>query len=445
MSYKEFALDVVRKAQKLGADHSEVYLQYGEEFKVNVRKGEIDTLTQAGSKGLGLRVLVGKKMGFAHTSDFSPKGIDDFVRNTINLAKEASYDEFNGLPEEEPKALPQLELFDPEREKLSIEQKIAIAQEMERAAFAYDNRINNSEGSGYSDFIGTTIIANSKGIVYSYSGTSFNISCAPVAEQRGEKQVSWWWSSKRFFSQLKSPKEIGREAAKRTIRMLGARKIKTQKVPVVFDIQAASSFWARIFDALNGDNVFKKASFLADKLGERVGSELVTVIDDGTLPKGLGSRPFDGEGVPTRGKVVIDKGVLKMFLYDTHTARKAGTQTTGNAVRGYSSTPRIGAMNFFLQAGDSSPEEIIASVENGFYVTRFMGFGANVVTGDYSLGASGLWIKGGEIAYPVQEVTIASNMLEMMKNIEMVGNDLEFMGPIASPTFKVAEMTVSGR
>lgn len=445
MDYKQLAQDLVAQAQKLGATESEVYLQYRDRFEVNIRQGEIETLTRAASKGLGLRLFVEGRLGFGYTSDFSPDTLENLVKKALALAKESTPDKNQGLPEDKMTELPELNLFDPYLAEVEDETKIKMARDMEKAAFAYDTQVNNTEESSYGDHVGTVIIANSRGLLSSYTATSVELSCTTVAEEQGCKQVGWWGSHKRFFKDLASPESIGEKAAQRTVRMLNARKVKTQKVPVVFDPLAGASFWQAIFGALNGDTVYKKASFLAGKLGDKVASDLVTLIDDGTLPGGLGSRPFDGEGVPTRRKIALEKGILKTYFYDTYTARKVGVSPTGNAVRNYSTTPAIGPTNFFLQAGSHTPEEIIASVKNGLYLIWMMGMGANLVTGDYSRGAYGIWIENGELAYPVHEITVAGNMEEMMKNITMVGNDLEFMGAMASPTFKVAEMTVSGR
>jgi PmbA protein len=226
--------------------------------------------------------------------------------------------------------------------------------------------------------------------------------------------------------------------------MLGACKVKTQRVPVIFDPQMAASFVGSLAGAVNGDMVFKKASFLTGKLGEKVAPESFTVVDDGLLSRGLGTSPFDGEGVATRCTRIVERGVLESYLYDTHTARKAGKSTTGNASRGYSSLPSIGLNNFYLEAGAASPEEIIRGVKSGLYVTSMLGQGANLVTGDYSRGANGLWIENGELAYPVQEITVAGHMLEMLKAIDAIGDDLEFRGSVAAPTIRFAELAVSG-
>jgi PmbA protein len=233
-------------------------------------------------------------------------------------------------------------------------------------------------------------------------------------------------------------------AAQRTLRRLGARKVKTAHVPIVFDPLVAASILEHIFEGVNGDSVYRGASFLAGKLGEKIAAEGVTVIDDGTIPGGFGTSPFDGEGIPTRRTLVIENGVLKSYLLNTYTAKKLGLQTTANAWRGLAGTPGIGPGNYFLQPGSKTQQEIIAGIPDGLYVTEFLGHGVNLVTGDYSRGASGLWISGGELTYPVEEITVAGNLKEIFRNITEIGNDLEFRGAVASPTIRIDGLTVGG-
>jgi PmbA protein len=238
---------------------------------------------------------------------------------------------------------------------------------------------------------------------------------------------------------------VGRTAAHRALRRLNAVKVETQKAPVVFEPRTARSLLDNIFEAVHGMSIYRQESFLAGKLGQRVATELVTVVDDGTLPGLFGTSPFDDEGVPSRRTTVIDRGVLKSYLLNTYAARKLGMKTTGNASRGLTGNAGIGHGNLFLDRGVQAPEQIIAGIRNGFYVTDLMGFGVNIVTGDYSRGAAGLWIRDGELAYAVSEVTIAGNLNEMLQGIEAVGNDLEFRGSVAAPTIKIGEMTIGGK
>jgi PmbA protein len=265
-----------------------------------------------------------------------------------------------------------------------------------------------------------------------------------VATDGTQLQTSYWVDYKRHLSALESPESVGREAARRAVRLLGAKKAKTQKVPVVFDPLMAASFVGQLAAAANGDAVFKKSSIFAGRQGKKIAGERFSVVDDGLLPKGIATSPFDGEGVATRRTPIIERGVLTNFLYDSFTARKAKTHSTGNASRGYSSLPSIGFNNLYLEAGDSAPEEIIRGVRNGFYVTAMLGHGANIVTGEYSRGANGLWIEDGELTRPVQEVTIAGNLLDMLAKVDAIGNDLQFRGTVGAPTIRFSEMTVSG-
>jgi PmbA protein len=255
----------------------------------------------------------------------------------------------------------------------------------------------------------------------------------------------YWFTMARDFSGLDSPELVGRTAAERVIRRLGAVKVETQKVPIVFEPRVARSLLGNLFDAVQGMAIYRHASFLAGKLGEKIASEKITLIDDGTIPGLFGTQPFDDEGVPSRRTPVIEKGVLKNYMLNTYTARKLGMKTTGNASRGITGNAGIGHGNFFLEAGEKSPQQIISGIKNGFYVTELIGTGVNTVTGDYSRGAVGLWIRDGELAFPVSEVTIASTLQEMLTGVAEIGSDLEFRGSVSAPTIMIGEMTVAGR
>ncbi len=445
-SLEQFAEDAIKEAIEAGADEADIYIQSGRESEVSFRMGKTENIKEARSQGFGLRVFRDKKLGFCFSSDFSDSGMKKSAELAVNLAGEVSTDEFNGLPETKDLEIrSDLDLFDNEIENISTELKIDACRRMEQAMMDYDDRIFNSEGSGFYDGETETIFADSNGRHYNSRSSYCYLVCRPVARQDDKLQAGWWFSYKRYFSDLDSPEEIGRIAAERTVRMLGARTPKTGNVPVVFDTITGVSILGSLLGALSGDAVFKKASYLEGKLGEEIASPLVTIVDDATVKRGLASAPFDGEGLPADRQEVVSGGLLKSFLYDTYSARKANTKSTANAQRGYDSLPSIGAFNFYLREGKDSLDDIVKSVKNGLYLTNLMGSGANPVTGDYSLGASGIWIENGELAYPVEGITVASNMLTMLKNIDMVGNDLKFMGPISSPTFRVAEMMVSGR
>jgi PmbA protein len=257
-------------------------------------------------------------------------------------------------------------------------------------------------------------------------------------------QRDYWYSVARRASALESPEAVGRKAAQRALRKLGARKVTTCQVPVIFDPETARSLLGHVFEAVRGDAIYRRASFLTGKLQQKVAGENVTILDDGLRPGGFGSRPFDDEGVPASLTPVVENGVLRSYLLNCYTARKLNLQTTGNAARGVAGPPVVGPKNFYLVAGPHSPDGIRRSVKTGFYVTELIGFGVNIVTGDYSRGAAGMWIENGEFAYPVEEVTIAGNLAEMLNHIEMVGSDLEFRSALAAPTLLVSGLTVAG-
>ncbi|TMA15066.1 MAG: TldD/PmbA family protein, partial [Deltaproteobacteria bacterium] len=318
------------------------------------------------------------------------------------------------------------------------------ARDAEKAARAEDPRVRKFDSTGAGDFLSQSAIASSHGARGESRASYVYVYCSPVAEADGQLQTASWSDTRRKLANLQPPEEVGRTAAKRAARMLGARKPKSQRVPVVFDPQMAAGFIGGISTAVNGLLVHKKSSFLGALLGKQVASRNVTLIDDATLAHGIATRPFDGEGVASRRTAVVENGILRSFLYDATTARKAKAKSTSSASRAWASLPSIGTSNFYLQAGAQKPEEIIKGVQNGLYVTAMLGRGADPVTGDYSRGANGIWIENGELAYPVQEVTVSGNLLEMLKGIDAVGDDLDFRASTAAPTIRFAELVVSG-
>src|SRR5882672_11897799 len=368
------------------------------------------------------------------------------VEDTTRMAQATAQDPHSGLPAAEDLAreIPELDLLDADARSISVEEKIRMALAAEKTALEYDPRITNCEGGEFSNQFGRVIYVSSHGFSGEYEGSTFGHSVAPVAAQNGAMQRDYWYSSNRKFSRLESPKKVGEKAAQRVLRRLGAKKVKTCEVPIVFDPEIAASLMRNLSSALSGYALYKGASFLIGKLGARIGAELLTVIDDATIPGALGSRPFDAEGLPTRKKTVVERGELQSYLLDTYSGKKLGMKSTGNASRSVGEPPGVSPANFYLASGKDSPEKIIKSVKAGLYVTEMIGFGVNMVTGDYSRGAAGLWIENGEFAFPVEEITIAGNLKEMLQNIEMIGDDLEMRGRIASPTIKISRMTVAG-
>jgi PmbA protein len=444
---KEVATDVVDRAMQSGATAAECVVREGDEFSTTVRLGQVETLKESGSRSIGVRVFFGQRAASTYSSDFSAAGIDRMLTSVLELAKITSEDPYAGIPEASKlgQISGDLDLYHEDVYSLSGPERIDYARRAEKAALDTDPRLKNSDGGSFDAATGRKILANSHGFVGEYRRSYCSVAAVPIAQdEHGNMQRDYWYSVARSLATLESAEDVGKEAARRTLRRLGARKVKTAHVPVVFDPMVARSILEHIFEGVNGDSVYRGASFLAGKLGETIASGNVTVIDDGTMVGGLGTSPFDGEGIPTRRTVVIENGVLKSYLLNTYTAKKLNLETTANASRGLAGTPGISPGNYFLQPGKKSPKEIIGEIRDGLYVTEFLGHGANLVTGDYSRGASGLWIVNGELAYPVEEITVAGNLKEMFKNISEIGSDLEFRGSVAAPTIRMEGLTVGG-
>jgi len=448
---KQLAADIVAQAVKAGANDAEVTIREGDEFSTLVRMGEVETLKESGSRGMGLRVLMAADNGYrvasTSTSDFTPEGVEHLVKGALALARVTSEDPFAGLAEPgEFGSLPgDLALYHEDVYSLPTAERIEYARRAEAAALSADTRITNSAGGSFDASTGRKAFANSRGFAGEYQASSCSVSCSPIAlGKSGEMQRDYWYTYARSLGKLASPESVGAEAARRTLRRLDGRRVKTQQAPLIFAPEIARSLIASIFEAASGDSIYRGSSFFTGKLGEQVAAESVTVIDDGTMIGGFGTSPFDGEGLPSRRTVIVDRGVLSNYLLNTYTGRKLGMKSTGSASRGLAGNPGIGAGNLFLVAGNQSPQEILRSVPSGLYVTELIGQGVNMVTGDYSRGASGLWIENGELTYPVQEITIAGNLKEIFRNITAIGNDLEFRGSVASPTLRVDGMTIAG-
>jgi PmbA protein len=441
------AQDIVARAMAGGATAAECVVREGDEFSTLVRLGQVETLKESGSRSIGVRAFHGQRAASTYSSDFSRDSLDRMVKSALELAKITSEDPFGGIPEASQlgQLTGNLDLYHEDVYSLPGPDRIDYARRAEKAALDFDPRIKNSEGGSFDAATGHKVLANSHGFVGEYRRSYCSVAAVPIAQtETGAMQRDYWYSIARTLTKLDSPEQVGKVAAERTLRRLGARKAKTAHVPVVFDPMVATSILEHIFEGINGDSVYRGASFLAGKLGEKIAGNNVSVIDDGTIPGGFGTTPFDGEGIPTRRTVVIENGVLKSYLLNTYTAKKLGLQTTGNASRGLAGTPGIGPGNYFLQPGPKTPRELIAGIKEGLYVTEFLGHGANLVTGDYSRGASGLWISGGELTYPVEEITVAGNLKEMFFNISEIASDLEFRGSVASPTIRIDGLTVGG-
>jgi PmbA protein len=444
---RQIASDIVSRAMRGGATAAECVVREGDEFSTLVRLGQVETLKESGSKSIGVRVFFGQRAASTYSSDFSKAGLDRMVKSALELAKITSEDPFGGIPDASQlgQLSGDLDLYHEDVYSLPGSDRIDYARRAEKAALDFDPRIKNSEGGSFDAATGHKVLANSHGFVGEYRRSYCSVAAIPIAQtDDGAMQRDYWFSVARMLKKLDSPEQVGKIAAERTLRRLNARKVKTAKVPVVFDPMVSTSILEHIFEGINGDSVYRGASFLAGKLGEKIAGPNVTIIDDGTIPGGFGTSPFDGEGIPTRRTVVVENGVLKSYLLNTYTAKKLGLKTTANASRGLAGTPGIGPGNYFLQAGTKSPKELIGEIKEGLYVTEFLGHGANLVTGDYSRGASGLWISGGELTYPVEEITVAGNLKEMFFNINEVASDLEFRGSVAAPTLRIDGLTVGG-
>jgi PmbA protein len=439
----EWALDAAKKS---GATAAEVLLISGESLAAGVRLGEVEKLKSSRERRLGLRVFTGQSSATSSTAEIEQDSLKDFIKSTVDLAKLTAPDPWSGLPEASlhPHSFPELDLADNEHRIIEASKALELARTGEKAAMASDPRIKNSEGAEFDSGTYRVIFANSQGFAGEYAGTNYHLTVAPIAQDDSGMQVGYWYTSGRKFGALDDAEQVGKIAAKRALRRLGSRKIKTTRVPIVFDPQMAAGLVHTMAGAASGPSLYKGASFLVGKLDQKVAAANITLIDDARMPGGLGSKPFDGEGLATNRKSLVEKGELKTYLLDSYSARKLKLSPTGNASRSVGSPPGVSTTNFYLVPGSYTPEEIIGSVKEGLYLTELIGFGVNMVTGDYSRGAGGLWIENGELTYPVQEVTIAGNLKDMFNSIEMIGNDLVWRSSTASPTIKIAEMTIAG-
>ena len=445
--YRNLAADLVAALKKQGADACDVYIVTTARFSTQIRLGAIEKLQQSTSKGLGLRVIKNGAAALTFTTDFSDRATKDLVRETLEIVKVSNADKYNGLaPKEFLGAYDgKLMMFDETLAAMVPEKKIAFAREAEEIAMKCDKRITNSNSSSWSDSRSQVTMANSDGFVGQYKTTGISNTIGMVAEQNGVKQTDYWYTFNRFLKGLDTPKSLGETAAQRTVNKLGGRKVKSQAVPIVLHPEVSSGLVSTVFFAAGGDSIYRKSSFLVDKAGQEIASPLLTIIDDATMADGPGSRPFDAEGVKSSQVTVVEKGVLKQYICDSYSARRLNLKPSGNAARSYQGMPGVGMSNLFMKPGAHDPKAIIKSVKNGLYVTRMNSQGLNFVTGSFSDGASGFWIENGEITYPVQEITIAGNVLKVLKDIQMIGNDLSFkQGSVAAPTLLIGEATIGG-
>jgi PmbA protein len=462
---RRLAEQAVEMARRAGATDAEAVAFEGDEFSVHVRLGEVDELTESGSRALGLRVFFeaegGQRTASTSTSDLSQDGIARLVSGAVELAKVTGVDPFAGLPDREAfGSLPvdELALYFEDIDSVPPAERIEIAKRCEAAALAADTRIQNSRGAGFDLSTSRRVMVNSRGFAGEYRRSYCAFSATPIAhDASGAMQTGSWYSSARTPRLLEDPEEIGRIAAERALRKLGARRVPTCQCAVVFPPEVSRGLMANLLHAADGDAIYRNASMFAGKLGEQVAGENITIVDDGTMvfdyllgdgsmlrAGGFGTSPFDGDGLATRRTVVVERGVLKELLLNTYTGRKLNMKSNGKASRGLAGAPGIGGGNYFLEPGELTQEQIVGDVKQGLFVLSTMGFGVNLVTGDYSQGASGLWIEDGELTHAVEEITIAGNLKEMFRNVSAIGSDLEFRGAGAVPTVRIEGMTVAG-
>lgn len=436
-------------ATERGATVAECLLRSGSELSVRVRMGKPEHVEEASHRSAGLRVMKGKRVATTSTSDLTEAGIERFVADAVELAEISQEDPFAGPADPkllcDPSAAPSLELYDPSGGSVDAARALAAAHEGEAAALAYDARITNSDGGNYSRTAGGVALVLSSGFEAAYEGSYQSLSVVPVtADEGGKKRRGYHWTAKRFLDELESPKSVGEEAARRTLRKLGAKPVATCEVPVVFDPDSARSILGMLAGCVMGSSIWRKSSYLVGREGTQVASDLVTIVDDPLIKRAPGSRPYDGEGLASRKNVVVEKGVLRTYLCDSYSARKLERESTGSAGRGGGAGVSCTTTNFILQPGTDSNEDIIKGTKRGLYVTEMMGFGFNPVTGDFSRGAAGFWIEDGALAFPVSEVTISLNVDDLFKSIDAVGSDLDLRTSTAAPTLRVARMTVAG-
>jgi PmbA protein len=443
MQYENLTQELVGRCLSRGADAAEVFLETGRQLSIEVRNGVMETIQESSSHGVGFRVFREGKMGFGHSNDLSDASLDQAIASAIEFARHMTADEHNVLPDD-PGVTEVEGLYDPGLASVSMDAKIALVTELEALAMG-DSRITKSDGARYGEGEGEVYLANSNGMAKSYRSSGCSCGVSVVAEKGDQKSSGGEYCSRRFFADLLPPEEIAEKAARSAYEMLDPTMVRTQRAPVIFDPDVAGSLLGGILGAIDGERVLQGASFLADKVGEKIASDLLTIIDDGTRPRGLASSPFDGEGVPTQRRTIIDRGVLQGFMYNTMVASRAGVDSTGNASRGgYSSLPGIGPHAFYVENGETDPQEILRSTRNGLYLKGVTGYGINPVSGGFSGGAQGFWIENGRLAFPVMGLTIAASADQMLKGIDLLGNDLDLNRTTTAPTFRIREMQIGG-
>ena len=444
MNSEEYAARVLDLLIGQGASEAEVFLEEGARLRIDVRNGAVEYLKKEDFRGIGLRIYAGQRMAFVDSADFDEESLKRLAAKGVELAGMAGSDPANGLPREKGKVRV-TSLVDQKLFSTPLDDKLKRLVETERLALEYHPLIKLSNGASYTDVYRTVTVANTHGLTHTYEETRVSTDVSVVAVKDEHKMDGSDVCRRRRYRLLRKPSEMAAIAARTALSLVGGQPVPSQEVPVVFDARAARGLVGGLAGGVNGKEVYLDNTFLSGMLEKKIASPLVTIIDDGTLLRGVGSSPVDGEGVGTRKKTIVQEGVLKSYLYDTYGARKAGASTTGNAGRGsYDDLPKISATNFYMQAGDTAADDLIKDIDRGLYVHETIGFGSNTTTGGYSAGAFGRWIENGRMTAPVAQVTIAGDLIEIFSAIDAVGDDLDFNGRISSPSFRVARMMVAG-
>jgi PmbA protein len=439
--------EILKAVLKKNIDQAEVYLASGKHLEIAVLDQKVEAIKEVKDIGCGIRVIKDRKLGFAYTSDFDEDVLANTIERAVENAKCSEADEFNSLPNNLSTQPPiNLDLFDEKIAKVPIKNKIELALKIEETAYKTNKRVKKTEHVSYSEAEGEVRIVNSNGLDVNYQSNYCGASAQVIATMDGGMEAGFGLDYVNKFADLK-PEKAGQEAAERAVQLLGAKPIKSQKIPLVFDPIVGVDILETLAAALSADAVQKGKSMFAGKIGKEVGSSILNIIDNGRLKNGLSTAPFDAEGVATQETVLVKDGKLQTFLFNTYSANKGKTKSTGNAARGsFMTTPAIGTTNLYIPAGKISPEEMIGSIKKGLYITRVMGIHtANPISGNFSVGAMGIMIENGKKTYPVKGITIAGNLIEMLERLEAVASDLRFIVDVGSPTLMIHDMTISGQ
>lgn len=426
---------VLAEASKHGASSAETAISFDRGLTVNARLGEVETIEHHQDHGLGITVYFGHCKGSSSTTDLSIPAIKETVKAACWIAKYSAADEFNGLPDAEFLAteFPDLDVYHPWQ--LSPDQAIELAIRSEDVARGFHPDIYNSEGASVTTNQGLRLFANSLGFTHGFPSSRHSISCCVLGKRGESMQRDYWYTVARDRSDLETPEAVGKRAAERTLKKLNAKSLSTRQCPVIFAPEVATSLFSHFIGAIRGGNLYRKATFLLDSIGKQLFPPNIHIHEQPYLNKSLGSASYDSEGVRTKPRDIIKDGILQSYILSTYSARKLNMTPTGNA---------DGVHNLIIDPGDLDQQDLMREMGQGLLVTEVMGQGINLVTGDYSRGASGFWIDQGEIQYPVEEITIAGNLRDMFRNIEGVGNDVDIRGNVRTGSVFITEMTVAG-